>query len=211
MKLDPTTLQLILLLMPGLIGAGVHSYFRNRALSTASLVIFSVLLAMFASLIAAAMGQPPPQPADFTKGDWTELARSSHFYIATLAACLLGAVTALVIESRKLQHLFERASLTRHYSTDDTWEHVFRENDGRWLVLHMSDGSRITGYAKYYSMTGQAREICLGEARIEPPEEKVGKLTRRAEARAARGDLLITDIDAIMMVEFIESANGEAA
>ncbi|MEL6477275.1 MAG: DUF6338 family protein [Pseudomonadota bacterium] len=208
MKLDPTTLQLILLLMPGLIGAGVHSYFRNRALSTASLVIFSVLLAMFASLIAAGLGHPPPQPADFTKGDWTELARSPHFYIATLTACALGALTALLIESRKLQHLFERVGLTRHYSTDDTWEHVFRENDGRWLVLHMCDGSKITGYAKYYSMSGQTREICLGDARIEAPEAKIGKLTQRPEARPARGDLLITDIEAVRMVEFIAEQPG---
>ena len=180
-KLDPTTLQLVLLLMPGLIGAGLHSYFRNRALSTASLVIFSVLLAMFASLAAAMLGFPPPQPADFTTGDWTELARSPHFYLATLAACLLGAILALIIESRRLQHLLERAGLTRHYSTDDTWEHVFRENDGRWLLLHMNDGSRITGYAKYYSMTGQPREICLGDARIEPPESPIGKLMQRPE------------------------------
>lgn len=206
MTLNLETLQLILILMPGFIGAGVHGYFRNKALSVASFILVAVLLGMFASLGAAALDIAPvqlPKAMEFNARVGA-VARDPHFYVATALSCLLGVALALVLESRALQHLLEKGRLIRHYSTDNVWEQTFRDNHKRWLFVHLKDGRRLRGYAKYYSMTGDERALTLGAARLLHPEEKIGHIRRKPDPVDARGDLLLLDMSQVAWIEFVE-------
>lgn len=206
MTLNLETLQLILILMPGFIGAGVHGYFRNKALSVASFILVAVLLGMFASLGAAALDIAPVRlPKDMAFNDRVgAVARDPHFYVATLLSCLLGIALALILESRALQHALEKLRLIRHYSTDNVWEQTFRDNHERWLFVHLKDGRRLRGYAKYYSMTGDERALTLGAARLIRPEEKIGRIWRKPDPVDARGDLLLLDMSQVAWIEFVE-------
>lgn len=210
MNLTFETLQLILFLMPGFIGAGVHSYIRNSTIPPSAFLILAVLFGMFSALATLLLNISPGVYVSIAKEqDYNvqveALVQNPYFWVHTTTSVFLGFVTAILYESRRMQHALESVGLTRHYSVDDVWEQTFRDNSSNWLVLHLKDGRRLIGYAHYYSMTDQSKMITLRNAKLVPAEfEKTDEQQEPPQSCQMRGDLLLVGLSDVQWIEFID-------
>jgi len=214
MKVTVETLQLILFLMPGFVGAGVHGYVRNTTLAPTGFLILAVMIGTLSAFVTALVGIAPSNYLDSSANpDYYSqveaLVRVPYFWGNTTSAIVFGFGTALAYENRRVQHALQKLGLTRHYSTDDVWEQTFRDNNGRWLVLHLKDGRKLIGYAHYYSMTGQDNMLTLRDASLVAEQlegdSDEGNLLPNTQMR---GDLLVTDMSDVFYIEFIDPGIG---
>lgn len=210
MKVTVETLQIVLFLMPGFIGASVHGYIRNTTLATTGFIILAVLIGILSAFATTIIGVAPSNYSIAFQGqDYNsqivDLVQNRYFWLNVAFSIAVGILTATLYESRRIQHLLETCRLTRHYSIDDVWEQTFRDNNNKWLILHLKDGSKLIGYAHYYSMADEEKTLTLREASLvvrQPGNDD--DTTMKLETVKMRGDLLLTDMSDISWIEFID-------
>lgn len=194
--------KLIVMLLPGLIGAGAMNYLRNQTLSASTLAIFAIIISLLANPIVGYFGLSAPSLDQITDAKLQSFAINGYFLLASAVSILIGALFAKVLESDKLRKVLYRSDLTKESSVRGVWEAVLREKNGVWATFHLKDGRKIVGYAKEFSTGEESTQILIGEPTFHETET-MGKITRQREIDAA-GDILFVDLGNITMIEFNE-------
>jgi len=129
-------------------------------------VFFWTLVGSFPSLGLLGVNVQPP-PSGLASQLWLEFQGQGGFGLL-ITSLLLGLVLG-VIQSKEWDYrLLRWLGLTYRAGHTDVWLQTFTDIRGKWLVVHLEDGSRYMGWAWYYSDQPAVHELFLADAsRIE--------------------------------------------
>ena len=168
-------LNVLIFLLPGfLTDRIVVSLSSPRKRSDVVLVIDALVFAFVDYVIYSIVSSRfklAAVPVQFSEG-------ATHFtseQASALGALLLVALVAGLFWAKAsdagwIYGPLKFAHLTRVTGRVDAWHDVFNEYHGRWLQLILKDGTKITGWARYFSDDPDKRELFRREAFVEPPE-----------------------------------------
>lgn len=81
-----------------------------------------------------------------------------------LSSALLGLASGIVVGKDIHYRLARKLRLTSRTGRGDIWQDVFEDIRGNWLVVHLEDGQRVLGWARYYSDEGGKPSLFLRQA-----------------------------------------------
>src|SRR5437867_4193501 len=81
-----------------------------------------------------------------------------------LSSILLGLGAGLIVGKDIHYRLARGMHLTSRTGRADVWQDVFEDIRGNWLVVHLEDGQRVLGWARYYSEEGTRPSLFLRQA-----------------------------------------------
>ncbi len=156
MKLTYETINLLMLLIPGLISSSIYGGLRRKESSNSSSFERIVESLIFSFLVYIAVNLSyswEPLAQAIKNGDEVTYKLSNDkvlilltFSYALLIPVVLGAVAHYDFHMKALRGL----KLTDRTSRDTAWDDVFI-NEKRFITLHLKDERRLTGWPLYYS------------------------------------------------------------
>jgi uncharacterized protein DUF6338 len=123
--------------------------------------------------------------------------------LAALVAISMMSGTALAkaLESGWLFGAFRKLGLTKKNSELDVWYDVFNEFRGNWFRVCFKDGSKIIGWAYFFSDDPNKRELFLADASVEQPNGEFGELEGPG--------ILIENMAEVVRIEVIDGGRKE--
>lgn len=200
MSINNEALLIILLLLPGFFGVGVYSFIKAVQPSTANSIVFAIFLCVISNFIAERLGLIELNADDLKSPTIFSNQIFSYVLVLGLISSLLSIALLWISQSNWLNGILYRSGLQKHFSQEFVWDRVFKENNRKWVMIELKDGSRIVGYAKWYSQKDQERTLCLGDAELQVVQT-VGKVTKR-KVTTFGGDYLIMNFDDVRAIEF---------
>ena len=194
----PTTvaaLNVLIFLLPGfLIQRIVEGLSVTGKVSETTRIIdglaFSLVNYLLYSLLALPLGLKPI-PLTLAQDGQLQFTRRDvlGFVILFAIAVLIGLLYAKSLNAGwHYDFLRDKLDLTRKTGRIDLWHDMFSDFRGRWIQVHLKDGTRILGWPDYYSEDPDKRELVLAEAVVTRPDGKIYEvggpgilLTERAE------------------------------
>jgi hypothetical protein len=85
-------------------------------------------------------------------------------YALSITSVLLGLVIGLVAAGDLHYRLAQRIGLTNRTGREDVWQDVFADVSNGWHLVHLADGRRILGVARYYSDRGDQPSVYVRHA-----------------------------------------------
>lgn len=181
MELSALTLRVVLLFFPGVVCALIVQALTNRReRTTPSFLIDAFLFGVGVYLLlaglraaCAAVAQPagwavPPEITFFNvlineqaRISWGEIGFSA------LAALVLGAAVAAVINHHVLYRTAERLGISRKFGDPDVWSYFLNSPDIRWVVVRdVATDTVYEGAVEAFSDTGAAPELLLRSVKV---------------------------------------------
>lgn len=157
MKVTFETLNLLLLLFPGLLSSRIMQVFRRRQSHDHVDMLFDVLIFSFLTFIIvdAIYSWQPIISVIKNKDDSLTYVASSD-YIAIVLTIITSVVLPLIVGAIVHHDLHMRSlrkmRLTNRTSRETAWDDVFTSLD-RFVTVHFKNGKRLAGWPMYYSNT----------------------------------------------------------
>jgi len=83
---------------------------------------------------------------------------------STIISVALAMMVAILNNSGALYWMLGRLRLTYKTSARDVWSDTFHKYRGEWVRVRFADGRSLVGWPKFYSKSGDPREIFLADA-----------------------------------------------
>ena len=152
--------QAAVAVMPGFLAVKVKDFFLPHRRATRFDLLLEVVAFSVANFVAAqgVLGIFGRSLADYSG--------SLAGYLSTLGACsvLLGLLSGWVVGGDLHYRLARWLRITRRTGRLDVWQDAFSDLRANWLVVHMNDGRRAVGWAKYFSDEGNRPSVFLKNA-----------------------------------------------
>lgn len=157
MKITYETINLLMLLIPGLISGSIYALLLRRAkdsISSLERIIesltFTFLIYVFVSLTYK--WEPLAQTIKVDNEITYKLSSNNSLIILTLIyMIIIPALWGAIVHYDIHMKLFRRIKLTDRTSRDTAWDDVFIDEKKRYLTIHLKDERRISGWPTYYS------------------------------------------------------------
>ena len=154
MKLTYETVNLLMLLMPGLLSSSIFNLLRRKVGLTAFDKIVESFLFTFIIyiLLNLTYGWEPLAQAKKVGGEvvYTFTADTCLILFTILYALFLPIFWGAIVHYDLHMRVFRKLKLTDRTSRDTAWDDVFTD-EKRFLTVHLEDERRITGWPLYYS------------------------------------------------------------
>lgn len=154
MKLTYETVNLLMLLMPGLLSSSIFNLLRRNVGLTAFDKIVESFLFTFIIYVALNLtyGWEPLAQAKKVGDEitYTFAADSCLIFLTILYSVVLPLIWGSVVHYDLHMKLFRKLKLTDRTSRDTAWDDVFTD-EKRFLTVHLADEKRIAGWPLYYS------------------------------------------------------------
>jgi len=156
MKLTYETINLLMLLIPGLISSSIYGGLRRKEFSNSSSFekIVDSLIFTFLVYIAVNLSyswEPLAQAIKNGSEVTYRLSNDKVLILLTLSYALLIPIAWSAITHHDLHMKVLRwLKLTDRTSRDTAWDDVFI-NEKRFITIHLKDERRLTGWPLYYS------------------------------------------------------------
>ncbi len=200
MKLDVETLLIVLMLLPGFLGVAVFSLLKRSKIGPANTVIFAFSICISANFFATKFNLASPPIALKDLSGLFQNVVLQYLLVVSLISCLMSILLLWITQSNWFNSILYESGIQRHFSEEPLWDRVFKENDGKWVVLEYVDGSKVVGYAKWYSQGEREHALCLGNAEV-IYNKKLGKLNKRMVVEK-EGDYVIMNFSDVRAIEF---------
>lgn len=170
MKITYETINLLMLLIPGLISGSIYALLLRRSKDSISALermieslIFTFLIYVLVSLTYK--WEPLAQTIK-TAGEITyKLSSNNNLILLTLAyMILIPAFWGAIVHYDFHMRLFRLLKLTDRTSRDTAWDDVFIDEKKRYLTIHLKDERRISGWPTYYSNNKEEGFVYLTKA-----------------------------------------------
>lgn len=153
--------KLAVVLIPGFLSARIRDFFRPPRTRTA----FDQLMEAVAFSVAnAVLYFFALRPLVLLLGLLSGDASLELLSGLGLSSVLLGLASGLVVGKDIHYRLARRLNLTARTGRADVWQDVFEDIRGNWLLVHLDDGQRVLGWARYYSDEGRNPSLFLRQA-----------------------------------------------
>lgn len=154
MKLTYETLNLLMLLMPGLLSSVIYNLIRRKSDTATFEKIIESLIFTFIVYVAISVTHTWQPLATATKVG-TEVTYTINKDTCLILLTLFYAIAFPLILGSIVHHdlhmkLFRWAKLTDRTSRDTAWDDVFTD-EKRFITVHLEDERRISGWPLYYS------------------------------------------------------------
>ena len=177
MKLTYETINLLMLLMPGLISSNIFELLRRKsAVSNFEKItqsfIFTFLI--YITVNITYKWEPLAQAVKSPNGITYQISTDISLILLTIAyAIILPVIWGSIVHHDFHMKLLRFFELTDRTSRDTAWDDVFT-NEKRFLTVHLNDERRITGWPLYYSNNEDEGFIYLSQsAWLSPDNEYV--------------------------------------
>ncbi|MGE4260075.1 DUF6338 family protein [Shewanella sp.] len=157
MKVTFETLNLLLLLFPGLLSSRIIQVFRRRKSQDHVDMLFDVLIFSFLTYVFVEIfykWEPIFSVSKNTDGTFKYVANSNYCSIGLtlVVSVLLPVVVGAVIHHDLHMRLLRLLRVTNRTSRETAWDDVFTSLN-RYVTVHFKNGNRLTGWPMYYSNT----------------------------------------------------------
>ncbi|MEQ8966295.1 MAG: DUF6338 family protein [Azospirillaceae bacterium] len=156
------------------------------------------------SLLGAAVGDPSADANGGTGSAGTLVVPVSEILVPAALAFVVGAGFSAVYQRDLVYPTLRNWRLTRKTGRLSVWHHVFVENDGSWLIVELDSGVQLLGWAREFSIQGDARELFLGDATVFEPLR--GGLWRQVEVPGP--GIYIPNMSRINAIRFLDGEPG---
>lgn len=159
-----------LYLLPGLAGFFIYEYIAettkreifDKIVMALTLTLSSTLIANFVFGISFV----PDIPLD-PKANAAVVLNSflkSNILIVTIISCSIGGLLAYLKNAGIVYNFLRKIKVTRRTGMIDPWHQVFTTFRKEWYIVKYKDGRELVGWPKYYSETGERKELFLADA-----------------------------------------------
>ncbi len=170
MKITYETINLLMLLIPGLISGSIYALLLRRSKDNISALeriieslVFTFLIYVFVSLTYK--WEPLAQTVKVGEDITYKLSSNSNLILLTLAyMVLIPSLWGAVVHYDLHMKLFRFLKLTDRTSRDTAWDDVFIDEKKRYITIHLKDERRIAGWPTYYSNNKEEGFIYLTKA-----------------------------------------------
>jgi len=204
MKLTYETVNLLMLLMPGLLSSSIYNLLRRKVgLSTFDKIVEAFI---FTFLIYIALnltyGWEPLAQAHKIGAEvvYTFSGDTNLIFLTLFYALILPLIWGTVVHYDIHMGLFRYLKFTDRTSRDTAWDDVFTD-EKRFLTIHLNDDRRITGWPMYYSNNKDEGFVYLTKAAAWIGEDNEYVNTESHGILIAR--------ERIELVEFMNNINEE--
>lgn len=210
---------LFIYLLPGFVGMLVFESLaeikkREYPEKVGLVIIFSILSMSFVNLFYKIQLIPNFDEIKKDPGVLSNLITSNVFYGA-LSSILIGIIFAYLANKNILYHIAVKCGITRRTGAIDPWHQVFGKYRRVWIQIRFDDGSILVGWPKYYSETGESREVFIAEATWHFPygtdcESNSNPMPRRYNEVDVYGEgVLISNFSKIRAIELLDGENND--
>lgn len=127
---------------------------------------------------------------------WWGLSAAVFLYLLSLSSVVVGGGVGWVACNDLHYRVARTIGITSRTGRDDVWQDTFADIADQWHLVHLADGRRAMGVARYFSDRGDKSSISLKEA---------SWIGEDGSVIPVRGDgLLIADAADIQCVEFLQ-------
>ncbi|HPI13626.1 MAG TPA: DUF6338 family protein [Spirochaetota bacterium] len=142
------TLQILIFLIPGFISAAILNALivRNEKKEFAHIVealMFTMIIYTIYSLMDMRI---PVIPGE----DQSIEIEGVSFLVLLVLSVALPTVFAYALHNDVIMQAARKLKITKKTSRDSVWNDAFNEYT-TWITIHFKDGSRITGYPRFFS------------------------------------------------------------
>jgi len=203
MKLTYETVNLLMLLMPGLLSSGIFNLIRRKVgLSTFDKTVESFIFTFLIYItLNLTYGWEPLAQTKKVDNEiiYTFSADSYLIFLTLLYSLVLPIIWGAIVHYDFHMCLLRKLKLTDRTSRDTAWDDVFTD-EKRFVTIHLNDERRITGWPMYYSNNKDEGFMYLTNAAwINANNEYVNT--------ESHGILITREI--VELVEFMNNANEE--
>lgn len=167
MKYTYETINVLMLLIPGLISMRILETIRRKEIESAVNKLIESFIFSFLIYIAVAFiyKWEPIAKAEKVGNEITYSICTDYFLLAiTLGlSVLFPLVLGAVVHNDYHMVVLRFLRVTNRTSRDTAWDDVFT-NHVRFLTIHLKDGRRVTGWPEYYSNSPDEGFIYLSQA-----------------------------------------------
>jgi hypothetical protein len=167
MKLTYETLNLLMLLMPGLLSSIVYNLIRRKVETSTFEKIIESLLFTFVIYVVISFTYTWQPLATATKiGSEVTYSISNDLWLILLTlgyALAFPLILGSIVHHDLHMKFFRWANLTDRTSRDTAWDDVFTD-EKRFITLHLEDARRISGWPLYYSNNKDEGFVYLSQA-----------------------------------------------
>jgi len=165
MAITAATLAVLLLLFPGLLASAVLNIARRPAsVETTQRVVetlvFTLLVAVLNRVLLDEPGALTPVGFDGERLVWQDGALA-WLVLSAGSALTLALLTSWVLSSDRHMALFRRLRITDRSSYESMWHQVFAFEGDRFIVVHLDDGRRVSGFASHYANDREEGSVFL--------------------------------------------------
>jgi hypothetical protein len=167
---------LFLYLFPGFLGTLVYDFLveGQRPENFERIVAALALTLVTSALIKFVFGLPLLPLAIDDKAPVSAVIDGfvgSRLLWGTLGSVVLAAGFAALNNSGALYKFLGAIGLTYKESSRDVWSDTFRKYRGEWVRINFADGRSLIGWPRFYSKSGDPREIFIAEATWWTPDD----------------------------------------
>ena len=167
MKLTYETVNLLLLLMPGLLSSSIYNLLRRKEeLSTLDKIIEALIFSflIYISLNLTYGWEPLAQAKKIDNEILYTFSPDTGLILLTLLySVVLPIIWGSIVHYDLHMKLFRKAKITDRTSRDTVWDDVFT-NEKRFITIHLKDERRIAGWPLYYSTNKDDGFLYLSQA-----------------------------------------------
>ena len=155
MKFTYETLNLLLLLFPGLISSRIICLIDRKQKKDNVKLIFDVLIYSFLSFVIVDWLYSWEPIFSINKSVDNVYTYTASSDVKAIALTLISSVTLPIVVGAFLHHdlhmrVLRFLKVTNKTSRDTAWDDVFTNTD-RYITIHLKNGNRLTGWPMYYS------------------------------------------------------------
>ncbi|MBQ4851407.1 DUF6338 family protein, partial [Pseudoalteromonas sp. MMG012] len=155
MKLTYETLNLLLLLFPGLLSARIIGLIERKYEKGKFNIFLDVLIYSFISFVIVDTiykWQPLFSVVKNIQGtySYTYSADLKLIIVTLISAVAVPLIVGFVIHNDLHMHFLRTLKVTNKTSRDTAWDDVFTTSD-RYITVNFKDDRRLTGWPMYYS------------------------------------------------------------
>ena len=168
--IKPEIVALLQYLVPGLVAMIVYrrliaSPHPEAFRSTVDALVFTAIVHFIVAiekLVAITIGHT------FSFGEWTSAGEDTLGFVT---AVFVGLVAVWITSNDELLYSrLRKLRLTAQGSYPNEWFSTFKREDGKWIVLQLSDGRRLFGWPAEWPSTSDSGHIRMQRVRWLPAE-----------------------------------------